>query len=325
LGKVANGQVVVSAHDVADEPTSRAPVHWPLTAQLSLPETWAHDSARRVKVHVPIEVTFRTKPALALALVDQARAWAVPFACVVTDAGYGDNPTFLMGLDDRQVAYVVGVSSTFGVRRPDEVRAAALAPLSSAKAVLDTLPEDRWQSITWREYDDVVLRKQFVAVRVHWATGGAQLSTSHHRVATGPEGWLLGERPVPGDRGEVTWYFSNLPEATRLQRLVELAHSRWPIEQFYEDAKGECGLDHYQGRRWDGLARHLALVMLAYSFMARQRWMPANIAGFPSLRGAPVAPGGPSPGAHMALPGCGVMAHRDQSDRPLPPHAELTE
>jgi len=51
---------------------------------------------------------------------------------------------------------------------------------------------------------------------------------------------------------------------------VELAHLRWPIEQFYEDAKGECGLDHFQGRSWDGLHRHLALVMLAYTFLMLQ-------------------------------------------------------
>jgi SRSO17 transposase len=300
LGKVANCQVVVSAHYVADEPTSSAPVHWPLTAQLYLPEAWATDQARRAKVHVPTEVPFQTKPELALALVDQGRAWRVPFAYVVADAGYGDNPTFLHGLDDRQVAYVVGISSTFGVRLPEEVHAAALvlpsrprgrgqpqkprpAPLYEAKAVLAALAEDRWQPITWREHDDVVLRKQFTAVRVHWATGGAQCSTSHHRVSTGPEGWLLGERPVPGARGDLKWYFSNLPVDTPLHRLVALAHSRWPIEQFYEDAKGECGLDHYQGRRWDGVHRHLALVMLAYSFLARQRWMPADLAGFSPL------------------------------------------
>ena len=231
LGKVANCQVVVTAHYVADEPTSRAPVHWPLTARLYLPEAWATAQARRAKVHVPPAVAFQTKPELALALVDQARAWGVPFAWVVADAGYGDNPTFLQGLDARHVAYVVGISSTFGGRLPEEVRAAALelpsqprgrgqpkkprpAPLYEAKAVLEALPEDRWQAITWREHDDMVLRKQFTAVRVHWATGGAQFSTSHHRVSTGPEGWLLGERPGPGDRGEVKWYFSNLPADT---------------------------------------------------------------------------------------------------------------
>ena len=128
LGKVANCQVVVSAHYVADEPTSRAPVHWPLAARLYLPEVWAADSARRAKVRVPTAITFQTKPELALALVDQARTWGVPFACVVADAGYGDHPPFLTGLDDRQVAYVVGVSSMFGVRLPDEVHAAALLP-----------------------------------------------------------------------------------------------------------------------------------------------------------------------------------------------------
>jgi len=342
LGKVANCQVVVSAHYVADEPTSSAPVHWPLTAQLYLPEAWATAQTRRAKVHVPSEVLFQTKPELALALVDQARAWGVPFAWVVADAGYGDNPTFLHGLDDRQVAYVVGISSPFGVRLPAEVHAAALglpsrprgrgqpkkprpAPLYEARAVLAALAEDRWQPITWREHDAVVLRKQFAAVRVHWATGGAPFSTSHHRVSTGPEGWLLGERPVPGERGDLKWYFSTLPAATPLHRLVEVAHSRWPIEQFYEDAKGACGLDHYQGRRWDGLHRHLALVMLAYSFLAHQRWMPVNPAGFSPLWRASVVPSGPSPGARVAFPGCRVMAYRDQPNYPFPSQTDLTK
>jgi len=342
LGKVANCQVVVSAHYVADEPTSSAPVHWPITAHLYLPETWAADQARRAKGRVPTEITFQTKPALALALVAQARTWGIPFATVVADAGYGDHPPFLQGLDDRHVVYVVGVSSTFGVRLPEEVQAAALllsprprrrgqpqkprpAPLYAAKAVLDALPEDRWQTITWRERDGGVLRKQVVAVRAHWATGGAQFSTSHHRVCTGPEGWLLGERPVPGERGDLKWYFSTLPADTRLHRLVELAHSRWPIEQFYEDAKGECGLDDYQGRRWDGLHRHLALVMLAYSFLARQRWMPTDSVGFSPLRRAPVVPGSPSPGARVAFPRCRVMAHGNQPNCALPPQADLTK
>jgi SRSO17 transposase len=191
--------------------------------------------------------------------------------------------------------------------------------------VLAALPEDHWHTIAWRERDDVALRKQFVAVRAHWATGGVQFSTSHPRVYTGPERWLLGEWPLPSERGEVKWYDSNLPVDTPLQRLVALAHSRWPIEQFYEDAKGECGLDHYQGRRWDGLHRHLALVMLASSFLARQRWTPADPAGFSPLSGAPVVPISPSPGAAVAVPRRRVMAHRDQPDRPVPPQADLTK
>jgi SRSO17 transposase len=342
LGKVAHGQVVVRAHSVADAPTSRAPVPWPLSAPLSLPEAWATEHARRATGHVPMEGALQTKPELALALGDQARAWSVPFASVVADAGYGDHPTFLQGLDDRQIAYMVGISSPCGVRLPEEGHAAALVLPSrprgrgrpkkprpalryAAQAVLATLPADRWQPVTWREHDDVVRCTQFAAMRVHGATGGAPWSTSHHRVYTGPEGWLLGERPVPGERGEVKGYCRNLPADTPRQRLVELAHSRWPIEQCYEDAKGACGLDHDQGRRWDGRHRHLALVRLAYSLLARQRWMPADLAGFSPLWGAPVLPSSPSPGAAVAVPGCRVMAHRDQSKYPFPPQADLTK
>ena len=68
-----------------------------------------------------------------------------------------------------------------------------------------------------------------------------------------------------------------------------------------------------QGRGWDGLHRNLAPVMLAYSFLAGQRWTPTATAGFFPRRGAAVVPGGPSPGAPVALPRCGIMAHLDES------------
>ena len=78
---------------------------------------------------------------------------------------------------------------------------------------------------------------------------------------------VAGEQEAP----EIKYWFSSLPPETSIARLITLAHARWVIEQFYEDAKQECGLDNIQGRRWDGLHRHLALVMLAYSFLALQR------------------------------------------------------
>jgi SRSO17 transposase len=126
LGQGANGQVVVRAHDVADEPASSAPVHWPLPARLYLPEPWAATQVRRAKVRVPMAGTVQPKPELALALGAQARTWGVPFATVGADAGDGDHPTCLQGLEDRHVGYVVGVRSTFGVRLPEEGQAAAL-------------------------------------------------------------------------------------------------------------------------------------------------------------------------------------------------------
>jgi SRSO17 transposase len=131
-------------------------------------------------------------------------------------------------------------------------------------------------------------------------------------VHTGPEGGLLAERPVPGESGDAKWSFSTLPAQTSWARLIALAHSRWVMEQFYEDSKGECGLDDYQGRRWDGLHRHVALVMLAYSFLVQHRQTASVQAagGFPPLRataeparGTPLHPG-------VAVPGSRALAHR---------------
>jgi SRSO17 transposase len=324
LGKIANCQVVVSAEYVADEPASSTPLHWPVTARLFLPERWADDPARRKTAHVPQEIAFHTKPQLALALVDRASTWEVPFRFVVADAGYGDNPKFLDGLEERDLLYVCAVERSFGVRLPDEVREASAAvpekptgkgrpklpraaPLQTVEAVVAAQPESAWQTIAWREGTKGPLCKQFLAVRVHRATGnpatGEHGRSRHHgTMSTGSEGWLLAERPLPGREGERKWYYANLPADTPLERLVTIAHARWLIEQFYEDAKGECGLDDYQGRRWEGLHRHLALVMLTYSFLMTQRHTAADTpdGGFSPLSGAHL-PGRPPASPLLAV------------------------
>lgn len=356
LGKVGNCQIVVSAEWVADAPETSQPLHWPVNTQLYLPQAWTEDVQRRTQARIPVVETAATKLERALALVDQARAWGVPFQVVVADAGYGDTPPFLQGLEDRRLTYVCGVESTFGVRLPAEVHAAAAAsaawaaaparvrlagnrggrgqpkkprpaPLCSTQALLDAQPETAWQTVTWREGAKGPLTKQVVALRVHRATGGAQLPVSDQRVNTGTEGWLLGERPLPGTTGERKWYYSNLPAETPLRRLVEVAHARWAIEQFYEDAKGECGLDDYQGRRWDGLHRHLALVMLAYSFLsylAVQALDAPHDEAFPPGAQPELARQSPT-SARLALRRSRPLAHPDQSAPFLSTTKELTK
>src|SRR5215213_4893998 len=124
LGKRTNCQVVVSANYVADEPESSRPLHWPVCAQLYLPERWALDCELRERAHVPEAVGFRSKPQIGLSLVDLCGEWGVPFEMVVCDSGYGKYPMFLEGLEERKLPYVCGVESTFGVRLPEEVVAA---------------------------------------------------------------------------------------------------------------------------------------------------------------------------------------------------------
>ncbi|WP_236602148.1 transposase [Ktedonobacter sp. SOSP1-52] len=121
--------------------------------------------------------------------------------------------------------------------------------------------------------------------------------------------------------------FSTLPLETSLERLVLLAHARWVIEQFYEDAKQECGFDHFQGRSWNGLHRHLALVMLTYSFLMLFRLTlssPPDEA-FSPLRHAKLATWRASPDAALAVPGSRLVAHSHPADRVLPPQKKLTK
>jgi SRSO17 transposase len=348
LGKIANCQVMVSAEFIADEPAASTPLHWPVSGRLFLPERWADDPERRKRAHVPDRVTFHTKPQLALALIDDATTWAVPFRYVVADAGYGDNPTFLDGLEERHLAYVCAVERSFGMRLPEEVRAAAAAipekptgkgrpklpraaPLHTADSVATAQPERAWQTITWRAGTRGPLRKQFLAIRVHRATGNPATgphgrSVRHGTMSTGSEGWLLAERPASGEEGERKWYYANLPAETPLERLATVAHARWLIEQFYEDAKGECGLDAYQGRRWDGFHRHLALGMLTYSFLMIQRHTASDgpDGGLSPLRTLQLSGGAPA-GPLLAVLRPGALAHRHRLGLHLPPTSQLTK
>jgi hypothetical protein len=126
---------------------------------------------------------------------------------------------------------------------------------------------------------------------------------------------------------KLKYWFSVLPKETSLQRLVLLAHARWVIEQFYEDAKQECGFDHYQGRSWDGLRRHLALVMLAYSFLMLYRLtlpLPPEEA-FSPLRHAKLAAFRASADAPLAVPGSRPLAPPDRADPNVPSSKKLTK
>jgi SRSO17 transposase len=113
-GKVTNCQVAVTCQ------YAERTVAWPIAARLYLSEEWCADTERRTKAHIPAEVQFQTKPEIALALLDQARDWGIPHACVTADADYGDNPNFLDHLETRDERYVVAIRADCGSRLPEE-------------------------------------------------------------------------------------------------------------------------------------------------------------------------------------------------------------
>ena len=248
LGKKGNCQITVNCH------YAERTVAWPVATQLSLPRHWAEDLPRRAKAHVPEEVCFQTKPQIALALLDQAKAWGVRWACVTADADYGDNPNFLDGLEQRRQRYVAAVRADFAVTpsRHGGIK-------QRADALIGAQPLRSWRTVTWREGSKGWLRGRFVAVRC-WRTTAA----GRRRL-----GWLIGEQAADGKR---RYYWSNFRAGMPLEAMVEYAHRRHWVEQYHEEAKGLLGWDQYQGRRWRGFHRHAVTVMLAYSFLVWQEW-----------------------------------------------------
>jgi SRSO17 transposase len=280
LGKVGNCQIAVTCCYSAPQAT------WPVAVRLYLPKTWASDPQRRQQTRVPEEIPFRTKPEIALTLLDQARAWGVPHRCVVADADYGDNPNFLAGLEARQEPYVVAVRTDFAVR----LRNAATSRLWRADELLQTVPRWQWHTIRWRQGTKGWLRKKFVAVR-----GWRVTSDGSRR-----EGWLVGERATRGQAEERKYFWSNLPAETMLEELAGLAHRRHAIEQFHAEAKGELGWDQYQGRLWPGFHRHAVTVMLAYSFLVWLAWRQRRRTERQGRSGDPFPPSAAVPAQHTA-------------------------
>jgi SRSO17 transposase len=251
LGKVGNCQVTVNCH------YAERTLAWPVATRLYLPAAWIADEERRTRAQVPAVTTFQTKPEIALALLDQANAWGVRHACVVSDADYGDNPTFLNGLELRQERAVVAVRANFSV----VLQRASAAALQRADQVLQALPRWQWQTLRWREGSRGWLRAKFVALRC-WRVDGD--GTRHL-------GWLIGQRPTRG-AGDWKYFWSNFPPQTPLVQMVEYTHRRYWVEQFHEEAKDELGWAQYQGRLWHGFHRNAVLIMLSYSFLVWFEW-----------------------------------------------------
>ena len=164
------------------------------------------------------------------------------------DAGYGDQPRFLDGLEDRRLPYVVGVPSIARFRIADEVERypgdeppppyrgigrPRKAKGLEARFILGGLERDSWCVVAWRKGTRGVLRKLCTRIRVY------RVGYRCTHVESG--GWLIGERPVDGNQGEAKYYFAWGMDQMPLEDIVELAHSRWIIERFYQDAKGEAG------------------------------------------------------------------------------------
>ena len=223
-----------------------------LDRELYLPKEWAADEARREEAAVPPSVEFHTKPQLARAMLERALDGRVPAAWVTGDEVYGGDRRLRIWLEERQMAHVLAVKST----------------------------EPLWTRTTWRQVTAKTLAAA-IAAR-DWKRLSAGDGAKGPRVydwarvpiralpEPGWDYWLLVRRSI-SDPTELAYYVCFCPAETSLAELVRVAGTRWAIEECFETAKGEVGLDHYEVRRWPGWYRHLTLALLAHAYLTVTR------------------------------------------------------
>jgi hypothetical protein len=133
----------------------------------------------------------------------------------------------------------------------------------------DMLANAKWRTISWRTGTKGKLKARFVAVRVRIADGPPQrIRDKGQQHLPGDEAWLIGEHRMSGEK---KYYLANLPAKTDLRALAATIKARWICEQAHQQMKEELGLDHFEGRSWQGLHRHALMTMIAYAFLQHRR------------------------------------------------------
>jgi len=221
--------------------------------ELYLPESWTDDPARCRAARVPEQVGFRTKPQLAQLMVARALDAGVPAAWVTADEVYGGSPALRGWLEDRGVWHVLAVKCT----EPLAVDGPQGPMRQSAEQLAAAVPATQW--IACSAGHGAKGRRLYDWTRVELATPAA----------AGMARWLLVRRSRRD--GELAFYACSGPAATPLIGLVRVAGTRWAVEEGFQQAKGEVGLDHYEVRKWPGWYRHVTLALLAHAFLAVTR------------------------------------------------------
>ena len=273
LGKVGNCQIGVSINAVT--PQASCPIDW----RLYLPEEW-DDDPRRARCRVPDEVRHQPKWKLALEMIDELVGWGITPPPVLGDAAYGDITEFRLGLDEREVDYVLDVKGATSALSEDATpeqpawsgRGRPPAPRyrrpfsTLADLALSAGPDARVE-VTWREGTRGPMTSRFVALRVRPANVKLRTADPGAELAVC---WLLAEWP-DGQDAPTDFWLSNLPADTPIEDLVALAKLRWRVEQDYRELKDALGLDHFEGRSWPGWQHHVTLVSVAHGFLTTER------------------------------------------------------
>lgn len=220
-----------------------------LDRELYLPKQWTESKERRAAAGVPDNAKFATKPQLARQMIERAVASGVPCKWVTGDAIYGNDRSLRVWLEEQELFHVLAVSSTQHVW-------VGFKQLR-VKSMLQQIPDEAWQVVSAGEGAK--------GPRLYeWAYAPlTSIMIKHGR-------WLLVRRNIDKPT-ELDYYVVFGPRSTTLREMLQVAGTRWAIEESFQSTKGEVGLDHYEVRSWVGWYRHVTLAMLAHAYLTAMR------------------------------------------------------
>ena len=256
-GKITNSQIGVSL--TLATRSDQLPVDF----ELYLPRCWTDDAERRKEARIPDDVVFKTKPEIALAMLDGASKAGIPLGVVLADSAYGTSSDFRLGVRRLGLHYSLAVDPKTTVFEVGE----ALNRGGQAIGVRDLAKKLKAKGgfvrHSWREGTKGELAASFSMRRVFPCR--EQSRDADERAV-----WLLIEWR-DGEDEPANYFLSSLPDSTSLEELVRLTMQRWRTERAYEDLKGELGLDHYEGRRFQGWHHHISVALCCYAFAVAER------------------------------------------------------
>jgi SRSO17 transposase len=222
-----------------------------LDRELYLPKEWTEDPDRCAAAGIPEDRSFNTKPALAIEMIERALDAGVPATWAAGDAVYGQYHRLRRTLEERGIFYVLAVPVSQRVVVKDDSWPGTQK--RADQAVTDLVPS-AWRTRSAGAGSKGIREYAWARVRINGAEDGKA------------EHWLLARRTL-ANPSEVAYFICHTPKRTALAEMARIAGIRWAIEETFQTAKGEAGLDHYQVRQYTGWYRHITLSMLAHAFL----------------------------------------------------------
>jgi SRSO17 transposase len=275
VGKQDNCIVTVHLGYAADD------FHCLVDGELFLPESWSDDRERCREAGIPDTMVYRPKTEIALELYDRAVANGIHFDWMTFDEWYGAKPQFLRAFDERKQTFIGEVHKGYTAwtqpprvterpyrrrgrgrpRRTPRVVAGSQRPMTVEEMMRFHRPlrEQAWKRYRIKDGEKGPMVWEIKHVLIYPRNEEGLPEQAYH---------LIVARNVM-EPGIIKYFVSNAPVDASVQTMLLVAFSRWRVERCFEDEKGELGLDHYEGRRYQGLKRHMIITAVSHLFLAK--------------------------------------------------------